>query len=77
MELEFVWKTITSQTGECPSLYQAERDGVPGYVAQGKALAPDEVAQLRDLGRDENAVRVNADVLDRLVDERLAARGLA
>jgi hypothetical protein len=77
VELEFLWKTITSQTGECPSLYRAERDGVPGYVTQGKVLAPDEVAQLRDLGRDENAVWVDAEVLDRLVDERLAARGLA
>lgn len=62
-KLTFMHKTSGSGNGSCPALYATD-DG--GYVVQGKFLAPDDVAQLRDLGDDETAVWIPADVIDRL-----------
>lgn len=63
--LTFLWKDQESSGGECPALYAT--DG--GYVVQGKALDAGTRSQLRDLGADENAVFVPANVLDRLREE--------
>ena len=61
-QLDFMWKTDGSNTGNCPALYKV--DG--GYVVQGKTLGRGTAARLRDLGADEGAVFVPGDVLDRL-----------
>jgi hypothetical protein len=73
MELEFLWKTASSQTGECPALYKA----VGGYVVQGKYLDGETETALRDRASDEGGVFVPADVLDRLVEQRITELGLA
>ena len=62
MKIRFMWKTSGSNVGNCPALYEA--DG--GYVAQGKKLDAGTRAQLRDLGGDEDAVFIPADVIDRI-----------
>jgi hypothetical protein len=64
MRIEFQWKTDQSYTGNCPAQYKViEAPG--GYVIQGKQLDAETRAQLRDLGADEDAVWVPADVIDR------------
>lgn len=65
MQLEFMWKDKDSGGGGCPALYEVHAHG---YVVQGKRLAPEERAQLRQLADDEDAVFVPANVLDRLRD---------
>ena len=61
-QIRFMWKDEASNIGDCPSLYE-----VPGgYVVQGKVLGDQTKGRLRDLGRDETAVFVPANVLDRL-----------
>ncbi|MBX6722543.1 MAG: lipid A biosynthesis lauroyl acyltransferase [Dactylosporangium sp.] len=62
MELEFLWKDVNSGGGGCPALYRVEG----GYVVQGIRLTQAERDQLRQLGSDEDAVFVPANVLDRL-----------
>ena len=53
-----------SDTGDCPAQYKV--NGVPGgYVIQGKKVDDATRAQLRDLGADEDAVWVPANVIDR------------
>jgi hypothetical protein len=66
VDITFMWKDADSNVGDCPALYEA----AGGYVVQGKLLDDDTRAKLRDLGADETAVFVPANVLDRL-------RGLA
>lgn len=61
-----MWKDDGSNVGNCPALYEAPG----GYVVQGKQLDDETRAQLRDLGADENAVFVPANVIDKI-------RGLA
>ncbi len=55
MELRFQRKTRESNIENCPARYEVV-SGEGGYVIQGK--------QLRNLGRDETAVWVPADVID-------------
>lgn len=62
MQLKFMWKDDASNVGNCPAMYEAPG----GYVVQGKALDAGTRAQLRDLGGDEDAVFVPADVIDRI-----------
>lgn len=62
MDLEFMWKDGNSSVTECPALYKT--DG--GYVVQGVKLDAATRAQLRQVGTDEDAVFVPANVLDRL-----------
>ncbi|MGH3655898.1 MAG: lipid A biosynthesis lauroyl acyltransferase [Micromonosporaceae bacterium] len=62
MKLEWLWKDTGSGKNGCPALYRAGG----GYVVQGKALDADTRAQLRQVGADEDAVFVPANVLDRL-----------
>jgi hypothetical protein len=64
IDLVFLWKTSTSGGGNCPALYKTEG----GYVVQGKRLGAAARARLRDLGADEDALYVPADVLDRLAN---------
>ena len=61
MQIEFMWKTGGSATGNCPAQYKAPG----GYVIQGKRIDEATRAQLRDLGADEDAVWVPDDVIDR------------
>jgi hypothetical protein len=56
----FQMKTGGSNVGNCPARYEAPG----GYVIQGKKLDAETRAQLRDLGFDEDAVYVPADVVD-------------
>lgn len=63
-KLTFIHKTNGSPAGSCPAIYRTD-DGE--YVVQGKFLAEGEVGQLRDLGGDETAVWIPADVIDRLI----------
>lgn len=64
MKIEFLWKDSQSGGGNCPAIYKAPG----GYVVQGKNLDADTRAQLRQLGDDEDAIFVPANVLDRLQD---------
>ena len=66
MELQYLWKTGESQVENCPALYRVTSEGRDGYVVQGKHLDAETRAQLRQLGDDETAVFVPADVLDKL-----------
>lgn len=65
MQIEFMWKTGDSYTGSCPARYKVT-EAPGGYVIQGKLLDDATRAQLRDLGADEDAVWVPADVIDGL-----------
>ncbi len=62
MQIEFMWKTDGSAVENCPALYRAPG----GYVVQGKTLDAETRAALRQLGGDEDAVFVPADVIDRI-----------
>ena len=66
MKLSFIRKTGSSVNGSCPAIYSTD-DG--RYVIQGKLLSDDARAQLRDLGGDETAVVVPADVIAGIVRE--------
>lgn len=59
-----MWKDAGSNVGNCPAMYEAPG----GYVVQGKVLDEATRAQLRDLGSDEAAVFVPANVIDRIRD---------
>ena len=59
-----MWKDAGSNVGNCPAMYEAPG----GYVVQGKLLDDATRAQLRDLGDDEMAVFVPANVIDRIRD---------
>lgn len=60
MKLTFIRKTRESTTGNCPAIYLRE-DG--RYVIQGWQITAAERAQLRDLGDDEDAVVIPADII--------------
>lgn len=62
MEIEFMWKTDGSAIENCPALYRAPG----GYVVQGKMLDAETRAALRQLGGDEDAVFVPADVIEKI-----------
>jgi hypothetical protein len=65
MEIEFMWKTGDSNTGNCPARYKVT-SAQGGYVIQGKRLDAATRDRLRDLGDDEDGVWVPADVIDGL-----------
>lgn len=65
MEIAFQWKTGDSNTGNCPARYKVT-SAEGGYVVQGRELDEATMAKLRDLGDDETAVWVPADVIDGL-----------
>jgi hypothetical protein len=60
MQLEFIRKWQDSGTGNCPALYRAENGN---YVVQGWQIDEATRANLRDLGENETAVEVPADVI--------------
>lgn len=60
-----MWKDGTSGTGDCPSLSRVT-DGPEGYVVVGKKLDAETLPKVRQVGADELAVFVPANVLDRL-----------
>lgn len=62
MQIRFMWKDTNSNVGDCPAIYEAPG----GYVVQGKFIDDDTRVQLRDLGGDETAVFVPANVIDRI-----------
>lgn len=62
MLIRFMWKDASSNVGDCPAIYEAPG----GYVVQGKSIDDETRAQLRDLGGDETAVFVPANVIDRI-----------
>lgn len=64
MKIRFMWKDAGSNVGNCPAMYEAPG----GYVVQGKLLDETTRGQLRDLGSDETAVFVPANVIDRIRD---------
>jgi len=63
MEVQFMWKDADSRTGDCPSISRVVR-GPDGYVVVGKNISPR--AQIPEVGDDETAVFVPANVIDRL-----------
>jgi len=64
MELRFMYKTRDSNISNCPAMYEVT-SAEGGYVVQGKRLGLRDRRKLRDLGRDETAVWVPADVIER------------
>lgn len=62
MEIKFLWKDSGSNVRNCPAMYEAPG----GYIVQGKVLDAGTRAQLRDLGGDETAVFVPANVIERI-----------
>lgn len=66
MEVDFMWKDQDSRTGGCPSLSRVIK-GPDGYVVVGKKnIGAGTLAQIPEIGDDEAAVFVPANVLDRL-----------
>ena len=57
-----MWKDSGSNVGNCPALYETEG----GYIVQGKVLDAVTLLQVQDLGGDEMAVFVPANVIDRI-----------
>jgi len=66
-KLALMWKTNASRTGNCPSLHRV-KDSIGGYVVVGRSTNPSVRALIAEIGDDETAVWVPADVLDRLKD---------
>lgn len=64
VQLEFIRKWSESGTGNCPALYRADNGN---YVVQGWQVDDETRAQLRDLGTNETAVEVPADVIAGIV----------
>lgn len=64
MEIEFIRKTDSSGTGNCPAIYKAANGN---YVVQGWMIDDDTRARLRDLGDNETAVEIPADVIAGIV----------
>ncbi len=67
MKIEFLWKDSGSNVGDCPSLSRVT-EGPAGYIVVGKKTAPEVRAQIPEVGPDEVAVYVPANVIDRIRD---------
>jgi hypothetical protein len=65
MKIEFMWKTASSYTNNCPARYKVT-SSEGGYVIVGKRVPPEVRPQLRDVGPDEDALWVPDDVIDGL-----------
>ena len=66
-KLTFLWKADDSRTGNCPGLHRVE-DSIGGYVVVGTNTDLSVRELIAEIGDDETAVWVPADVLDRLKD---------
>ncbi len=64
MKIEFIRKTGASVNGNCPAIYKAANGN---YIVQGWLIDDDTRAQLRDLGDNETAVEIPADVIAGIV----------
>src|SRR4051794_26342398 len=65
VKIEFIRKTDSSTTGNCPAIYRAENGN---YVVQGWRIDEETRAQLRDLADHETAVEIPADVIAGVVE---------
>ncbi len=65
MKSRFMWKDGNSNVGDCPSLNEVI-EGPDGYIVVGKNIDEETRAQVPQVGPDETAVFVPANVLDRL-----------
>lgn len=65
VKIEFIRKTDSSTTGNCPALYRADNGN---YVVQGWKIDHATRAQLRDLADNETAIEVPADVIAGIVE---------
>ena len=65
MEIEFMWKDSSSGTGDCPSISRVV-GGPEGYVVVGKKIDAETLAKVPQVGPDEVASFIPANVLDRL-----------
>jgi hypothetical protein len=66
--IEFLWKDDTSNVGDCPSLSKGRLDDRDGYFVVGKRTSQGLRAQIPQVGDDEVAVFVPANVIDRIRD---------
>ncbi len=66
--IEFLWKDDTSNVGDCPSLSKGRLDGRDGYFVVGKRTGQGLRTQIPQVGDDEIAVFVPANVIDRIKD---------
>jgi hypothetical protein len=64
--IEFLWKDDTSNVGDCPSLSKGRLDGRDGYFVVGKRTSQGLLTQIPQVGDDEIAVFVPANVIDRI-----------
>jgi hypothetical protein len=67
LRTEFMWKDKDSNVGDCPSLSRVIK-GPDGYVVVGKKVDAETRAQIPQVGDDEIAVFVPANVIDRIRD---------
>lgn len=66
LDIEFLWKDEASNTGNCPSLSRAEREGRDGYVVNGIPVTGGTYAKIPQTGPGETAVWVPANVIERI-----------
>ena len=66
--IEFLWKDNTSNVGDCPSLSRGRVDGRDGYFVVGKKTSQELRTEIPQVGTDEVAVFVPANVIDRIRD---------
>lgn len=66
--IEFLWKDDASNVGDCPSLSRGRLDGRDGYFVVGKQASQELRTQIPQVGADEVAVFVPANVIDRIRD---------
>lgn len=71
MTLEFLFKDLNSGGGGCPAAYRTDRDT---FVIQGWQLAEGAAGQLRQLASNEAGVEIPANIIDQLVQARLAGQ---
>ncbi|WP_229716299.1 hypothetical protein [Mangrovihabitans endophyticus] len=71
MTLEFLFKDWSSGGGGCPAAYRTDRDT---FVIQGWQLSDGATGQLRQLASNEAGVEIPANIIDQLVEARLAGK---
>jgi hypothetical protein len=64
--IEFLWKDDASNVGDCPSLSKGRLDGRDGYFVVGKRTSQGLRTQIPQVGDDDVAVFVPANVIDRI-----------
>jgi len=64
--IEFLWKDDESNVGDCPSHSKGRLDGRDGYFVVGKTTSQGLRTKIPQVGDDEIAVFVPANVIDRI-----------